>query len=64
MCVTGNRVAELSEQQELDPGETNQARRSRSGFWFGVIILLIIIGLAAPVLSFYAIAESARRLGW
>jgi uncharacterized protein HemX len=39
-------VAELSEQQEQDLGETKQARRSRSGFWFGVIILLIIIGLA------------------
>jgi uroporphyrin-3 C-methyltransferase len=39
-------VAELSEQQEQDLSETKQARRSRSGFWFGVIILLIIIGVA------------------
>jgi uroporphyrin-III C-methyltransferase len=39
-------VAELSEQQQQELGETKQARRSRSGFWFGVIILAIIIGLA------------------
>jgi len=43
-------VAVLSEQQqqqqEQEPGETQQARRSRSGFWFGVSILIIIVGLA------------------
>jgi len=48
-------VAELSEQQEQDPGETKQARRSRSGFWFGVIILLIIIGLAGA--GFYLFTQ-------
>jgi uroporphyrin-3 C-methyltransferase len=48
-------VAELSEQQEEDLGETKQARRSRSGFWFGVIILLIIIGVAGA--GFYLFSQ-------
>ncbi|HSN23818.1 MAG TPA: enzyme of heme biosynthesis, partial [Methylomicrobium sp.] len=48
-------MAELSEQQEQDLGETKEARRSRSGFWFGVIILLIIIGLAGA--GFYLFTQ-------
>jgi uncharacterized protein HemX len=48
-------VAELSEQQEQDAGETKQARRSRSGFWFGVIILLILIGVAGA--GFYLFTQ-------
>ena len=48
-------MAELSEQQEQDLGETKQARRSRSGFWFGIIILLIIIGLAGA--GFYLFTQ-------
>jgi len=48
-------VAELSEQQEQDLGETKQARRSRNGFWFGVIILLIIIGVAG--VGFYLFTQ-------
>ena len=47
-------MAELSEQQEQDLGETKQARRSRSGFWFGIIILLIIIGLAGAGFYFFS----------
>ena len=46
-------MAELSEQQEQDLGETKQARRSRSGFWFGIIILLIILGLAGAGFFFF-----------
>jgi len=45
----------MSEQQEQDLGETKHARRSRSGFWFGVIILLIIIGLAGA--GFYLFTQ-------
>jgi uncharacterized protein HemX len=57
-------VAELSEQQEQDPGETKQARRSRSGFWFGVIILLIIIGLAgAGFYLFTQLRDQQKGLG-
>ena len=48
-------MAELSEQQEQDMGETKQARRSRSGFWFGVIILLILIGVAGA--GFYLFTQ-------
>jgi uncharacterized protein HemX len=48
-------VAELSEQQQQEPGETKQARRSRSGFWFGVIILIIIIGLASG--GYYLVSQ-------
>ncbi|MDD5463057.1 MAG: enzyme of heme biosynthesis, partial [Methylococcales bacterium] len=39
-------MAELNEQRKQEPSETKQTRRSRSGFWFGVIILIIVIGLA------------------
>jgi uncharacterized protein HemX len=57
-------VAELSEQQEQDLGETTQARRSRSGFWFGVIILLIIIGLAgAGFYLFTQLRDQQQGLG-
>jgi uncharacterized membrane protein YdfJ with MMPL/SSD domain len=48
-------VAELSEQQEQELGETKQARRSRSGFWFGIIILTIILGLAG--VGFYLFTQ-------
>jgi len=57
-------VAELSEQQEQDLGETKQARRSRSGFWFGVIILLTIIGLAgAGFYLFTQLRDKQKDLG-
>jgi uroporphyrin-3 C-methyltransferase len=57
-------VAELSEQQQQDLGETKQARRSRSGFWFGVIILLIIIGLAgAGFYLFTQLRDKQKDLG-
>ena len=57
-------MAELSEQQEQDLGETKQARRSRSGFWFGVIILLIIIGVAgAGFYLFTQLRDKQKDLG-
>lgn len=57
-------MAELSEQQEQDLGETKQARRSRSGFWFGAIILLIIIGVAgAGFYLFTQIRDEQKDLG-
>ncbi|MDD2658143.1 MAG: uroporphyrinogen-III C-methyltransferase [Methylococcales bacterium] len=57
-------MAELSEQQEQDPSETKQDRRSRSGFWFGVIILLIIIGLAgAGFYLFSQLRDEQKGLG-
>lgn len=39
-------MAELNEQQTQDLGDNKKAHRSRSGFWFGIIILLVIIGVA------------------
>ena len=39
-------MAELNEQQAQDLGDSTKTHRSRSGFWFGIIILLIVIGLA------------------
>ena len=57
-------MAELSEQQEQNLGDTKQARRSRSGFWFGVIILLIIIGLAgAGFYLFTQLRDEQKGLG-
>jgi len=48
-------VAELNEQLQQEPSETKQARRSRSGFWFGVIILITIIGLAGG--GYYLVSQ-------
>ena len=57
-------MAELSEQQEQEPGVSNPARRSRSGFWFGVIILLIIAGLAgAGFYLFTQLRDQQQGLG-
>ena len=39
-------MAELSEQQEQNAGENKKNRKSRSGLWFAIIMLLIIISLA------------------
>jgi len=52
-------VAELSEQQEQEMGETKKAHRSRSGFWFGIITLLIIVGLAGA--GFYLFMQLRDR---
>jgi uncharacterized protein HemX len=39
-------VTELNEQQAPDLGDSKKAHRSRSGFWFGIIILLVVISVA------------------
>lgn len=52
-------MAELSELQQEETGETKKARRSRSGFWFGVIILLIIMGVAGA--GFYLFTQLRDR---
>jgi uroporphyrin-3 C-methyltransferase len=60
----GNSVAELSEKQEQNVSESNKVHRSRSGFWFGIIILLIIIGLAgAGFFLFTQLREQQASLG-
>lgn len=52
-------MAELNEQQEQGAGETKAVRRARSGFWFGVIILLIIVGVAGA--GFYLFTQLRDR---
>ncbi len=52
-------MAELSEQQKQEVGETKKAHRSRSGFWFGIIILLIIVGVAGG--GFYLFMQLRDR---
>jgi len=60
----GNSVAELSEKQEQNVIESNKVHRSRSGFWFGIIILLTIIGLAAAgFFLFTQLREEQASLG-
>ncbi|MGZ5012782.1 MAG: uroporphyrinogen-III C-methyltransferase [Methylobacter sp.] len=39
-------MTEFSEKQEQPVSEHNNARRSRSGLWFGIIMLLIILSVA------------------
>lgn len=57
-------MAELSEKQEQNVIESNKVHRSRSGFWFGIIILLIIIGLAgAGFFLFTQLREEQASLG-
>lgn len=42
----GNKVADVSEVQELSREDSRSQHRSRSGFWFGIVILIIIFTLA------------------
>lgn len=39
-------MTELNEQQAPDLSDSKKAHRSRSGFWFSIIILLIVVGVA------------------
>jgi uncharacterized protein HemX len=52
-------VAETIEQQEHIIGTRTTAHRSRSGFWFGIIIVLIIISLAGA--GFYLFTQLRDR---
>ncbi len=52
-------MTELSEQQQQETGETKKARRSRNGFWFGVIILLIIMAVSGA--GFYLFMQLRDR---
>lgn len=51
-------MAELTEQQEQQPGKINKARRSHNGLWIG-IIFLIVIGLAGA--GFYLFNQLRDR---
>jgi len=52
-------VAELGEQQKQEVGETIKAHRSRNGFWFSIIILLIIASVAGA--GFYLFMQLRDR---
>ena len=54
-----NRVAEEREKIEKVAVENEKSHRSRSGFWFGVIIILIVISLAAA--GYYLVAQLRER---
>ncbi len=65
-------MAELSEQQEQQVSENNnkasapaqgpvsKAHRSRSGLWFGIIVLLIIIGVAGVGFYFFHLLRAEQ----
>jgi len=52
-------VAEEIEQIEKDSADSKKSRRSRSGFWFGVIILLVVIGIAGA--GYYLLMQLRER---
>ncbi|PPD50234.1 MAG: enzyme of heme biosynthesis [Methylobacter sp.] len=52
-------MAELGEQQKQEVGETIKAHRSRNGFWFSIIILLIIASVAGA--GFYLFMQLRDR---
>ncbi|CAA9890545.1 conserved hypothetical protein [Candidatus Methylobacter favarea] len=57
-------MTELIEKQEPDAGEGSIRQRSRSGFWFGVIILLIIMAIAgAGFYLFQQLRSQQQDLG-
>jgi uroporphyrin-3 C-methyltransferase len=52
-------VAEVIEQIEKDSADSKKSHRSRSGFWFGVIILLVVIGIAGA--GYYLLMQLRER---
>jgi uroporphyrin-III C-methyltransferase len=57
-------VAEAIEQQEQNDSANKAIHKSRSGFWFGIIILLIVIGVAgAGFYLFTQLREEQADLG-
>ncbi|MDD5273902.1 MAG: uroporphyrinogen-III C-methyltransferase [Methylovulum sp.] len=57
-------MAELSGQQEQEVDTGKKVQRSRNGFWFGIIILLIIAGLAgAGFFLFTQLRDRQEGLG-
>jgi uroporphyrin-3 C-methyltransferase/uroporphyrinogen III methyltransferase/synthase len=52
-------VAEVSEQIEKDAADGKKSQRSRSGFWFGVIIILVVISIAGA--GYYLLMQLRER---
>lgn len=49
----------MSEQKEKDAANSKKSQRSRSGFWFGVIIIVIVIGIAG--VGYYLLTQLRER---
>lgn len=57
-------VAELSEQQEQIAGEAIKVKKSRSGLWFGIIVLILTISIAgAGFYLFQQLRSQQENLG-
>lgn len=52
-------MAEVIEQVEKDSADSKKTHRSRSGFWFGVVILLVVIGIAGA--GYYLLMQLRER---
>ncbi|MGZ8143704.1 MAG: uroporphyrinogen-III C-methyltransferase [Methylosarcina sp.] len=52
-------MAEVNEQIEKDSADSKKTHRARSGFWFGVIILLVVIGIAGA--GYYLLMQLRDR---
>ena len=56
-------MAELTEQQEQQQGETKKPRRSHNGLWFGIIILIVISLAAGGFYLFMQLRDRQEGLG-
>ena len=56
-------MAELTEQQEQQPGEIKKPRRSHNGLWFGIIILIVISLAAGGFYLFMQLRDRQEGLG-
>ncbi len=52
-------MAEVSEQIEQDSAVSKKSQRSRSGFWFGIIIILVVISIAGA--GYYLLMQLRDR---
>lgn len=52
-------MAEVIEQIEKDSADSKKSHRLRSGFWFGAIILLVVIGIAGA--GYYLLMQLRER---
>lgn len=52
-------MAEVSEQIEQDSAVSKKSHRSRSGFWFGIIIILVVISIAGA--GYYLLMQLRDR---
>jgi len=51
----------LTEQQEQQSGEVKITRRSRNGFWFGIVIVITILGLAGAGFYFFTLLRDKQE---